>query len=148
MKNSHWLKLITISKFIGISALIIHLIGIPLFFAYVEFKDFYMSTDFLKVISLTTSIGAITIFTFTFILFYCLVIANKKNPTIKYTEPFRFIASTSTFCLSVADVVLVTTYLVSGQFLLAKSYVIIFAVLVIFYSIVLIHKPQNFNSLQ
>lgn len=126
MDTKHWILQIPIFKAFSITIFIVHLIGIPLFYSFIEYRDFFDKTDFLKLIFFTTSIGSI-FSTILIILSYLIYLAGEKSTINDKGDDFAVIVISvfviGSFCL--ADFYLVFGFLFNQRIIQSLAYSII-----------------------
>lgn len=126
MENKHWILQLPIFKVISITILIIHVLGVPLFYSFIEYPEFFNQTDFLKLIFLTTSVGAICAIVLIVIGAVIFISSDSSKEEKQDSEvALKVILSLVISSMCLADFVLVMTYLVSQQVLLSKVYYLI-----------------------
>ena len=137
-----WILEVPILKTLSITLLLIHCIGIPLIFCLASYPNFFVNTDFIKLVFITTSFGAIFTCCAFFLLFLKETVVNRFGAyDIKLYET---ILLEILICYFIADIVAICFYLIMGNIIALDFFILAFGGgLVTIYLNTLTHKKET-----
>lgn len=116
-----WIFDVPILKSLSLILLFLHIIGIPLVFCLNLYYDFFKTTDFIKLIVITTAIGAI----FTCAIFGILLIreAVARQHNAREVKVYEVILIDVLICYIVVDIVVVLLFFKDSKLVPVHDYI-------------------------